>query len=99
HLAADALVVGLAEERAQRREGAVHEQLEVADLAGREVPRGPVGGGGLQLGGPLGVDDEVDERAAVGGDEVIRQVSLRGDGSRGARRATALRRARRGPSR
>ena len=34
---------------------------------------GQSGGGGLQLGGPLGVDDQVDEGAAVGGDQVIRQ--------------------------
>ena len=72
HLGADALVVGLTQERRQRREGAVHQQLDVADLAGRQVPRRPVRSGGLQLGGPLRIDDQVDEGAAMGGDEVIR---------------------------
>jgi hypothetical protein len=43
HLVADRPVVGLTEEPRQGREGPVEEELEVAGLAGGEVPRLPVG--------------------------------------------------------
>jgi len=46
-------------------------RLEVAQLAGSEVPRGPVPGRRLQFGGLVIGDLEVDEGAAVGSDEVV----------------------------
>ena len=53
HVRRDGVVVGLAEEAGQRREGAVQQELQIAELAGRQIPRRPVTGGGLELGAPL----------------------------------------------
>ena len=50
----------------QRREAADGQQLEVAQPALVERQAGKVLGGRLHLGGSLGADDQVDERAAVG---------------------------------
>ena len=41
------------------------QQLQVAELSRGEIPRRPVGGGGLELGRPVFGCDEVDERPAV----------------------------------
>ena len=54
------------EEAAQRGEAPVQQQLQVAELAGSQVPRRPVLGSSLQLGGAIFGREEVDERAAVG---------------------------------
>ncbi len=70
HRLADRVVLALGEEAAQRREGAVGEQLEVADLTGRQVPRREVDGYGLQLGGAVLVDQKVDELTAVWCDQL-----------------------------
>ena len=51
HLVADRFVVGLAHEAGQRREAAVAEQLEVAELARREIPGGPIARLGFDFGG------------------------------------------------
>jgi hypothetical protein len=63
-------VVGLAHEAGQRRETAVEEQLEVAELARGEVPGDPVAGGGLELGGALGLGQQVHQLPAVGSDQM-----------------------------
>ena len=66
HVAADALVVGLVHEAGERREAAVAEHLEVADLARREVPGGAIARLRLWFGGLFRADDQVDELTAVG---------------------------------
>ncbi len=67
HAGDDAVVVGAAEEALERGEGAVQQQLEVAELAVGEVPR-RVAQRGLLLGLEGGaLEVEVLEFAAVGG--------------------------------
>ena len=56
HLVADRFVVGLAHEAGERREAAVAEQLEVAELARREVPGGPIARLRFDFGGAAGGD-------------------------------------------
>ena len=70
HLAADAFVVGFVHEAGERREAAVAEHLEVADLARREVPGGPIARFGFGVGRLFAVEDEVNEFAAVRRDEM-----------------------------
>jgi len=53
HLAANRLIIGLAQKAGERREAAVREQLQVAQLPRREVPRRPVARLPFDLGGAL----------------------------------------------
>ena len=71
HLRADPLVVGARHETGERREPAAQQQLEVADLARRQVVRRPVARGGLQGPGAFVIDEQIDERPAVRGDEMV----------------------------
>ena len=73
HLRADAVVVAADHEAGERREPAVEQQLQVAQLARCEVMRRPVAGYGLQLGGPVRVDDRVDERPAMRRNQMVGQ--------------------------
>ena len=59
HPVADGLVVLLAQEAPQRGEPTVPQQFQVAELAGRKVPGGPVARLLFQLRCPWGVHDEV----------------------------------------
>ena len=49
HIVADAFVVGFRHEAAQRREASAHEQFEIANLAGSQVPGWPLAGVGFQF--------------------------------------------------
>jgi len=69
---ADGVVVGPVHEAGERREAAVEQQLEVAELPRGEIPGAPVTGGRLELGGTLGRGEEIDELAAVRRDQVAR---------------------------
>ena len=71
HLAADRFVVGLAHEAGERREAAVAEHLEVAELARREIPGGPVARSGFGRGHLVAVEDEINEFPTVWRDEVV----------------------------
>jgi hypothetical protein len=64
-------VVGAAEEAGERGEGAGEQQLEVALLARRQVPGGPVARGGLELRRPFGRGEQVEQTAAVRLDQVV----------------------------
>ncbi len=66
HLVAGRLEVGAAHEARERREPAVQDQLEVADLPRRQVPGRPVARGLADLGPPLRADDQIGQGAAVG---------------------------------
>ena len=68
HLVADGFVVGFAHEAGERREAAVAEHLEVAELARGEIPGGPIAGLFFDFVGAAGGDLKVDEFAAVRGD-------------------------------
>ena len=71
HVFQDGLVVALAEEAGKRGEPAVHEQLEITELARGQVPGRPFDRLGLELRLAGVVNDEVDKRAAVRRDEVV----------------------------
>ncbi len=49
HVVADAFVVGFGHEAAQRRKAAAHEQFEIANLTGSQVPGWPLAGVGFQF--------------------------------------------------
>ena len=51
HVADDAVIVGLGQKALQRVEAAVHQQLQIADLARRQVPAGHPPGIVLERGG------------------------------------------------
>ena len=70
HLAADGFVVGLVHEAGERREAAVAEHLEVAELARREIPGGPIAGLGFDFGGVFGLEKQVNEFPTVWWDEM-----------------------------
>ncbi len=97
HLGDDPLVVGLAEEAAERREGAGGEQFEVAEGPLVERQAGVVLGRRLHLGGSGVIDDQVDQGTA------IRGVQARlGRGARGRNRRAPFgnrRVSQRGPNR
>ena len=65
HRVAHRFVVGSAHEAGERREGAVAEKLEVAELARGERPGGPGQGFAAELGGAVGGEEEVDERRSA----------------------------------
>ena len=65
HVGDHAIIVGLAHEPFQRVEAAVHQKLEIADLALRQVPRGQVAGFDLQFLGRIGRDIEFRNRGVV----------------------------------
>ena len=70
HLVADRVVVGLAHEAGERREAAVAQELEVAQLPRREVPGGPVARLRLDFGGAFGRDGQIDEGAPMRGNQM-----------------------------
>ena len=70
HVAANAFVIGFVHEAGEGREPAVQEHLEVADLARGEIPGREVARFGFGRGGGVAIEDEVDELAAVGRDEM-----------------------------
>ncbi len=76
HPVAYGLVIFLSKEPSQRGETAVAKQLQVAELAGSQVPRGPGAGLLLQLHGPFGCHDEVHQHPAVGTYELLRHFFL-----------------------
>src|SRR6266852_9599125 len=65
--------MGACHESAERREAAVQEELEIADLARREVPRSPRDRLRPELIDPFAARHEHNERAAMGTDEVLDQ--------------------------
>ena len=69
HRAAHRVVIRLLHEAGQRREPAVHQQLEIADLPHREVPRRVVLRFGLEFLAAIFIGQQVDESAAMGGVE------------------------------
>ena len=71
HISTDRRQVGATEEPAQRRERTGQQQLEVAQMAWREIARRPVGGRLAQLGGALVIHDAVDQRTTVRRNKVI----------------------------
>ena len=71
HVVDDGVVLLLVEKAGQRREASVGQQFQVAKLAVGQIPGGEVDRCFLEFGGALGVDDEVDEVAAVGRDEIL----------------------------
>ena len=73
HLRAHALVVAARHEAGERREAPVEQELQVAQLARREVVGRPVARFGPERGGPVLVHDQVHERSAVRRDEVVGQ--------------------------
>jgi hypothetical protein len=76
HLFAHRLEVGLTEKTGQRREAAIHEQLQITDLAWGEIPRGPLQRGLFELGAALVVDQQVDQSAAVWGVQMVHEKVL-----------------------
>ena len=71
HLLDDAVVVGLGEKALQRVEAAVHQELEVAGLAGREVPGRKLGRLELELRRAVGGDVELGDRHEIAGGHVL----------------------------
>ena len=70
HVGADAFIILAVHETAQRRESAVHQQFQVAQLASRQIPRGPIFRMAFQFGGVIGRHLQLDEFAPVRGDKV-----------------------------
>lgn len=71
HVAANTLVISFVHETSERREAAVEEHLEVADLARGEIPGREIARGGFGFGGLFATEDEVDKFAAVRRDEMV----------------------------
>ena len=71
HISTDRRHVSATEEPAQGRERSGQQQLEVAQMAWRKIPRRPVGGRLAQLGGAPVIHDKVDQGATVRRNKVI----------------------------
>jgi hypothetical protein len=72
HAGADRLVVGPAEEAPQRREAAAQQQLDIAELPSRQVPRRPPRRPSQQLPPAFGDADELHEPSPVRCDQMVR---------------------------
>ena len=70
HVGADAFIILAVHETAQRRESAVHQEFEIAQLASGQIPRGPIFRMAFQFGGVIGRHLQLDEFAPVRGDKV-----------------------------
>ncbi len=70
HVLADAVVIGAVHEAAQRRKAAGDQQLQVAELAGGQVPGRPFFGISFEFGDTFGLSDEINEFTAVGWNEM-----------------------------
>ena len=71
HVGDDPVVVRLGHEAVERREAAVHQQLEVAELARREVPGRKVARLELELRRTFGGDVELGDRHEIGGRHLV----------------------------
>ena len=67
HIVDDGVIVSLRQEPFQRVETAVHQELQIADLAGRQIPGRQVASFNLKLRGALGGDIEFGDRRGVRG--------------------------------
>ncbi len=71
HISTDRRHVGATEEPAQGRERTGQQELEVAQMAWRQIPRRPVSGRLAQLEGTLVIHDDVDQGTTVRRNKVI----------------------------
>ena len=70
HVLTDAFVVGAIHESAQRGEAAAEQQLEIAKLAGGQVPRGPLARVSFQFVDGFRLGDEINKFSTVWGNKV-----------------------------
>ena len=102
HRAADAVVVGVRHEAAERRKGAGREHLEIAQLSRRQIPRGPLARCALDDRGAVRIDQQIDERSTVrrrtwrvGHDDAMRQNASQLNAGKRAEQSEAIARSRR----
>ena len=65
HIVADGFVVITVHEASERREAAIEQQLEIAELSRGEVPGWEIARGSFRVGRLFSVEKQVDEFAAV----------------------------------
>jgi hypothetical protein len=74
HLRHDSVEIRFAHETCEGGEPPIQEELQIAELAGRQIPRGPVARSRFQFGLPFGRDDEIGEGSSVRIDDMSRGV-------------------------
>ena len=73
HVMADAFVIGFGHKAVQRRKASAHQQFEIANLTGSEVPGWPLARVGFQFCGFFRCRKQIDKFAAVRSNQVTRR--------------------------